>query len=348
VRGIRFTQDGEGLLVGGGPRALRLFDPSARKDLWEGSTLEAQALLAAAGAQEAQPGDPAGGKGEAAPQPVPPPRQWPEKVDISFARGLKAYPELSLFGPEAEAVASVGPEGLRLTLPAGREVVQEAGAVGVEWQRVLRGDFEITLAYELIDLPRPGPQWGAGAVLDATFDEPVSPQVRLSRTQKAGGPTFGSTYYGLDNTGGRRGQGLKYPRANENVRTGRLRLVRSGTVVAFQVDEGGAGFRTIASREVGGADVVSVRAFATSGEQALPVDLRFRNLELRWDPGTKIAGANAPGGEGAGRQWPRGWLAALLLIVLLGLSVAGVVLAVSRRRANWDRPRETPPGEPGP
>jgi hypothetical protein len=347
VRGLRFTPDGAALLVGGGPRTLRLFDPVRRNEtaiLWESPPPQMQAVFAAAQDQEAkQKADPGKGKEEAKPQPAAPPRDWPEQVDIQFNKGLDVYQHLSLFGPDAAIVATVGPQGLRLTLSAGREEVGEAGDVGVETRKVLHGDFEITLAYELIALPKPGPKWGAGVVLDATFDAPDSPRVRLTRTQKANFGTFGSTYYALDNNGKRIGQGLQYPRANENVRTGRLRLLRVGVDLAFQVDEGGTGFRTIATREVGGGDVVSVRAFATSGEKPLLVDLRFTNLELLWAPATKIAAVNQPGGERPGGSRSRGWLAAAALVAgLVVLSVAGVVLVARRRGADRRPQGETP------
>jgi hypothetical protein len=207
-------------------------------------------------------------------------------------------------------------------------------------QRILRGDFEITLVYELLAVPVPGPQWGAGAVLEADFDTPESPRVRLTRTQKTGGATFGSTYYAHDSDGKETGHGLQYPRANEKVRTGRLRLARTGTGLAFQVDEGGAGFRTIATKEVGGADVVSVRAMVATGAKPLPLDLRYSNLELRWAPSTRIA----PPPVAAPRR-TRGWLwAGVGVVMLIGLSMAGVLLFVRRRRrADQGQPREASP-----
>src|SRR5262249_18012757 len=131
----------------------------------------------------------------------------------------------------------------------------------------------------------------------------------------------------------------QYPRANEKVLTGRLRLVRTGIHLEFQVDEG-AGFRTIATKEVGGADVVSVRAFATSGEMPLPVDLRFTNLDLRWDPGTKIASGDRPAAPQRSRGWRGGGGIGAAVVVL---AVAGVVLAVRRRGAD-----QGPPHEPSP
>jgi hypothetical protein len=329
VRALRFTPDGATLLVGGGPRTLRLFDAATRKEiavLWESPPPQAPAKFVATAAQKAKQNDgPEKGEEKANPQSLPPPRQWPEHVDIQFNKGLDAYPDLRLFGVDVAAMAKVEPQGLRFTLPAERD---DVGEVGVESLKILRGDFEITLAYELLAVPKPGPQWGAGAVLEADFDTPNSPKVRLTRTQKAGAATFGATYYAHDE-GKRTSQPLKYPRANENVLTGRLRLVRTGIDLALQVDEGGTGFRTIATKEVGDADVVSVRAMITSGAKPLLVDLRYTNLDLRWDPSTKIATENQSGEE----RRSRGWLATAATVVVVGvLSIAGILVA--RRRGS--------------
>ena len=178
------------------------------------------------------------------------------------------------------------------------------------------------------------------AVLEADFDTPEFPKVRLTRTQKAGSAAFGSTYYALDSDGKETGCPLQYPRANEKVRTGRLRLVRTGTVLAFQVDEGGAGFRMIATKEVGAADVVSVRAMVATGAKPLPIDLRYSNLELRWAPHTRMAPPPT-----AARPRTRGWLSAAVgVVMLIGLSIVGVLWFVRRRpRAEQGQPGEASP-----
>jgi len=212
-----------------------------------------------------------------------------QRLNIQFNKGLDAHPDLKLFGADAEFLHKVEPQGLRLTLAVVRD---GSGDVGVELQKALRGDFEITLAYELLTLPNPGPEGGAGVVLEAFFETPDS-KVRIARTQKTKGAFFGSTYYVRNKEGRLIAQPQKYPGASEKIRTGKLRLTRTGTDLAFQIDEGGAGFRTIANKEVGGANVASVRAFATSGNRPFLVDLRFSSLELRWNPTTKVA-APAP------------------------------------------------------
>src|SRR5262245_54214119 len=169
VRALRFTPDGAALLVGGGPRTLRLFDAATRKEtavLWESPAPQAQAMVAAPQVAVApdskQNGAPAQVKEKTTPQSAPQPRELPEQLDIQFSDGLGAHPDLHFFGRDATVLTKVESQGLRITLPVERN---DFGDVGVESQKILRGDFEITLAYELIAVPKPGPAGGAGAVL---------------------------------------------------------------------------------------------------------------------------------------------------------------------------------------
>src|SRR5262249_51277973 len=82
---------------------------------------------------------------------------------------------------------------------------------------------------------------------------------------------------------------------------------------------------TIATKDVGNADVISVRAFSTSGSKPLPVELRFTNLDLRW--------AEHVGERQIPEQHSRGWLlAAVIVVAVIGLSIAGALL-IARSRA---------------
>jgi hypothetical protein len=111
---------------------------------------------APAQAPEAKPDDggPTKGEEKANAQPLPP-RDWLMHIDIPFSKGLDADRDLHFFGPNAAALAKVELQGLRFTLPAERD---NLGEVGVESLKILRGDFKISLAYELLALPDPAPQ----------------------------------------------------------------------------------------------------------------------------------------------------------------------------------------------
>jgi predicted Zn finger-like uncharacterized protein len=336
VRAIRYSPAGDRLLVGGGPRTLGIFDAATHKEVaifWDGPP--SQGVLFAA--QDAQHNDGVLAKDEE--KPKPPPRNWPERVDIPFDKGADAQSGLHLFGPIDAANVKGEPQGLRLTLPATRD---NLGDVGVEARKVLRGDFEITLAYDLVAIATPAPKWGAGVILQIRLDTPDDAMANVTRTFKGKGASFGSSYFAVGDAGTHVRQPLQYPQANAKIRSGRLRLTRTGNDLAFQVDEGG-GFRVIASKEVGGADVVSVHVLATTGKEPFPVDVRFPSLELRWDPASKVAAA-PPVLERAQEKPPsRGWLAAAAIVVgLMAVSIVGwFFLSRLRRGTHQPSPRET-------
>src|SRR5262245_33504675 len=82
------------------------------------------------------------------------PGQMQGRLEINCREGLENQPVLSLFGPEVESMAKVDAQGLRFSMPAGR---RDTNSVGAEAQVRLRGDFEITLDYDLVAVPEPGP-----------------------------------------------------------------------------------------------------------------------------------------------------------------------------------------------
>src|SRR5205823_3867 len=101
--------------------------------------------------------------------------QDPAKQDhvvLDLRTPLGRLPDLSLYGPGVEKMARSDDEGLRFTVPAGRENVD---VLGVEWAGRLRGDFDVTVGYELIAAGAPLPRYGAGVTLRLWYDAPDTP-----------------------------------------------------------------------------------------------------------------------------------------------------------------------------
>src|SRR4051794_18965790 len=63
-----------------------------------------------------------------------------------FRTGEVGRPQLTIFGPDAEDYIHVGPHGLRIDLPAERD---KYAPTGVETRFPFRGDFEVTVRYEV-------------------------------------------------------------------------------------------------------------------------------------------------------------------------------------------------------
>ncbi|HZZ78391.1 MAG TPA: DUF1583 domain-containing protein [Gemmataceae bacterium] len=200
-----------------------------------------------------------------------------ERVEFSFGGGVKE-PSLCLFGPGVNTVASVEPQGLRFNVPAGRK---NPGNEGLESRLRLSGDFEITLDYELLALPDPGPKYVVGAFLQIAVDSPNDLNIRLGRANRATGSRFHAEMVTAGTNGKTNYKGFASPLADLKETKGRLRLVRTGEMLSCQVQEGGGEFREIATKDIGRADVVAVQAVCITSWQPVAVDIRFSRLEVR-------------------------------------------------------------------
>jgi hypothetical protein len=106
---------------------------------------------------------------------------------------------------------------------------------------------------------------------------------------------YGANYLALNADGEEKFHGLTAPPANDKETKGHLRMARTGKMLSYQVEEGGTGYRTIATKEVGLADVIAVQALGATGWQPVAMEVRFPWLVLRAsEMPDKEAGAVAP------------------------------------------------------
>jgi DNA-directed RNA polymerase subunit RPC12/RpoP len=253
-----------------------------------------------------------------------------ERVEFLFRDGIAKHPMLSFLGDQAESMAVVQPQGLRFNVPAGRAYT---GEVGIESRLRLRNDFEITLEYELAALPNPPPPLGVGAMLQIVLDTPGASKARMDRLHRPADDVFGANYIIHDDF-----QGLAASPANPKETKGQLRMVRTGKMLSYQVQEGGPGFYEIATKEIELADVVSVQALCVTGWQPVALGVRFPRLVLR---SSKVGGALVvePATDLAiAPQSSSGDRSSLLIVIGLGavftlVAIAAIVLFMWKRGA---------------
>src|ERR1019366_6626007 len=143
-------------------------------------------------------------------------------------------------GPDAQEHVKYEPGGLRITLPPGHP--DQPQGTGLALVSPVKGDFEITMSFEILKEPDPidaGKKYGTRVSLGAYLDTPEKNEVSLSRRIDNNGVTQFVTYFFMAKYGPGATPKPRYlPTA---AKTGRLRLVRTESVVACYASEGANG-----------------------------------------------------------------------------------------------------------
>jgi RNA polymerase sigma factor (sigma-70 family) len=215
-----------------------------------------------------------------------------KRVAYDFRRKLDDLPALSIFGPDADEVMKTDAQGLRITLSERR---RDCNNVGIEFPVRLRGDFDLSVGYELLAIGTPIPNPGAGVQLRLQPDNstPVIALTRLlSRLPPQGAPLYGQVGHDGDTFGAFRISTL--PNGNETGFTngtrvraqsprGRLRLARTGGLLKYIATDGNAPSHVLKTEQVGKVDISNLRLFGFSGWGPVAVDVRFTDLIITAD-----------------------------------------------------------------
>lgn len=233
--------------------------------------------------------------------------------------------------PRMDDWVRLGPEGLRVTLPAQRKKLHP---VALDTDIGVRGDFEITAAYEVLyaDVPEKG--FGVGVLLGIRKASVDHQEARLGWLVRAKGLKVSVWDRSeLQSDGQRKFSGGAVPFPAGKV--GRLRLKRTGSQLQYLIAEGldGDNFQAVKEWEFGPEDVERVALVVGTGRERRNFDVRWLDLRIR---ATKVpVVAEAPNNRGGWWFW-----SSLLAAVLFG----GGFWGVRRRKrklayANKDRGR---------
>jgi len=196
--------------------------------------------------------------------------------------------------------------GVRITLPAGQGVLPHTGFVT---NFPVRGDFEMTLAYEILKEETPAKGYGVGIAMLAEIDSEKKLSFSLGRRLRTNGM--------VSFTGSRK--------AMPSISTsGKLRLRRVGSVVHYLAADGSnSEFVELEEMEVGTADLQFVRVAGTAGESESGLDARLLDFTIRAE--------ELPGMPELESSHESGWK--IWVVVALAVVVsAGVVLVMRRGR----------------
>jgi hypothetical protein len=250
-------------------------------------------------------------------------------------KGLADDPRgLERIGPDAEACVVFEPEGLRIALPA-----RYSGQLGFHGERPdtgvvlplgVKGDFDVAVTYEVLRQPEKEdaghPQTRVS--LDVAVDRRTNTAAVLSwRVSRWNGAELLAWMNEPDEAGGERKEKFKeFPAPPP---TGRLRVVRNGSMLSYYAAEGADGeFKLLQRYPFSAADLEDVRVTGSTGGPRAALEVRLTDLRIRADAFILREPER------------RGWIGPLALALAALLAVAAAVVLGLRR----SRPRgKVPP-----
>ena len=265
------------------------------------------------------------------------PRQFQEH-HLSLKGAAADNPGIELIGPDNQQCVHFEPEGLRITLPAGYSDPERQNTkrpdTGISVPLAVKGDFEITVEYEIFKEPD---RADAGfphtrLTLDVSVDRESHVEATISRRVSKWGGTEFLTWVRRNEDGQDKSE---YKGFSSQAKSGSLRLVRTGSTVVYYAAEGHDDHYTFLEQYPFSPDPVeSIRVVASTGGPKAALDVRFANLHIRAESlniASEVAALPVSG---------KGSPAIVLAFVLLSIAVLATFLAVwYRRRA---RPATAP------
>ncbi|MCI0377423.1 MAG: DUF1583 domain-containing protein [Gemmataceae bacterium] len=232
--------------------------------------------------------------------------------DFRTGRGPDAA--WKVFGPGAEQVMRPERGGLRIRLDAGRKKLEP---VGLSPHFSISGDFDLSIAYEIVAADKPTKGYGVGVnILLQLHSEPAkTAKIAHYLRQGQGNVLF------LDYKVGQKEEYEVKSFPTES-KKGQLALKRTGSTLFFMAGASGSELKELFQTEAGKEDVQLLRIVANTGGSPSALDVRFEEVRIR--AGKLLNAPEASGGDGS---WP--WLV-VGAAVILG---AGIGLWWWKRRA---------------
>jgi hypothetical protein len=196
-----------------------------------------------------------------------------------FQKNGLSNEKLVITGPNAVNRVKAEEKGVRVKLPA--EKSNKYDTVGVAAQFGIKGDFEVTARYEIIEAPQPAEGAGVGFELYIMTESAAKAALMVAHRF----PPEGNQLYVCGriaaNAQGRR-EGSFFNEVPANAKSVDLRVIRIGpmAVVSVRQDDDKA-FRVVNRVALGAEDVRFLRVGANPGGAPCAVDLRLVHLRVR-------------------------------------------------------------------
>jgi serine/threonine protein kinase len=277
-----------------------------------------------------------------------PPAKPAQEYFRSFRGDADIGEEFRFDGLEPQECVHCEPTGLRVTLPAGHP--GKRMGTGLASNFSVKGDFQITLGYEILKEPEPADAGqGTGVYLWVDLEAPAIDRAMLFRETR-GDRRFAVGYYvsprDVDKPAGQQPKWEGCPPLPTAAPAGRLRLVRTGPLLSCYVAENGSEeFTLLHQHPFGTEDVRYVRIGGVTGGPNASLDARFTDLRV---VGEALPGAPAVPVGPPQKAEATHWLAGVFALGLLGtVALALAVWFGTRRRGRPATVASVPnPGAP--
>jgi hypothetical protein len=200
----------------------------------------------------------------------------------SFKGDSNQPKDVGLMGPNNDRCIKFEPEGMRITLPTG--YVGSRPSTGVATKFGVRGDFEITMGYEVLQEPdsaRAGSQTRLTLGINLDKINPFQNQASISRRVMIGKLPHHSVYMSECGEDPIRMQ-TKSDSFVLGEKSGRLRLVRAGAEMSYYVAEGAESeFKLLKTYTHSAEDVRGVTIVGSTGGDQAALDVRVIDLRIK-------------------------------------------------------------------
>jgi hypothetical protein len=191
--------------------------------------------------------------------------------------------DLHLFRPtgsNVHQVMSIDPRGLRITL---RPDHSNKLPVGLILRPGVRGDFEITMGFNIIRVDKPTAGNGAGVSIWINTTSVAREAATIARMVRPNGESVFVAHRAITLPDGKREYHGGAPAAAEGL-SGQLRLVRKGNVLTYLAAQGeNAVFQELYQTEFTTEDLETVRFAVEDGGSPTAVDARIEAVSIRSD-----------------------------------------------------------------
>lgn len=247
--------------------------------------------------------------------------QEPGPLPVEFHhdfRGRPLPPELSWFNAEEGKYFHQEADGLHIAIPD--TWIHPWGGIGFRTSFGFGGDFEVTLAFEILNADTPPQGYGVGVCL---YLAKPGGGASLCRLRRKGGSEVLLWDQAFEV------EGKKSPKVIEGLvpradKIGRLRLRRCGTTLQYLWAPGleGGAFEQVHQVDFGDGPIDRVRLAAVTGRQPCNLDLRLIDFQIHSqtsERSTPVAAASAAAPPRAWRIWGVG---ALVVAIAIGATLA--------------------------